>query len=137
MELRFATRDDIAELQRIRGAVRENRLVSTVIGVDDYVRYQAGTARTWVALLDGRIAGFASGDRATGNIWALFVDPIYEGLGVGRALHDAMITWLHEVTPMLWLTTERGTRAEHFYRAAGWRETAELGVELRFELART
>jgi GNAT superfamily N-acetyltransferase len=136
MELRLATRDDIAEMHRIRMAVRENRLVSTVITLDDYANHLAGESRSWVAVLDGRIAGFAVGDLARANIWALFVDPLYEGLGIGRALHDVMLAWMHETVPVVWLTTERGTRAERFYREAGWRDAGTVGVEVRLELAR-
>lgn len=43
---------------------------------------------------------------------------------------------MHEAVPVIWLTTERGTRAERFYRDAGWREAGDVGVGIRFELAR-
>jgi len=136
MELRRATADDIAEMHRIRMAVRENRLVSVIISAADYTHHLDGTSRSWVATLDGQIVGFAVGDRARANIWALFVDPLYEGLGIGRALHDHMIAWMLESVPIIWLTTERGTRAEQFYRAAGWRDAGDAGPEVRLELAR-
>jgi GNAT superfamily N-acetyltransferase len=137
MNVRLATRSDIADLQRIRGAVRENRLVSMTLSDADYVRYLRGDARTWVAVSDGQIAGFAAGDRALANVWALFVDPAHERRGAGRALHDACVEWLFEAVPSIWLTTGRGTRAERFYRAAGWHDTGTTSNgELRFELAR-
>jgi GNAT superfamily N-acetyltransferase len=137
VNLRIATRDDIAEMQRIRMAVRENQLVSIVLTAADYERHLTNSARTWVALVDGRVAGFAAGDRATANLWALFVDPPHERRGLGRALHDDCVAWLLEATPAIWLTTERGTRADRFYRAAGWRETGRtVSDEVRLELTR-
>jgi hypothetical protein len=36
----------------------------------------------------------------------------------------------------IWLTTDHSTRAEGFYRAAGWQETGRLkNGEIRFELS--
>lgn len=136
MMVRVATVADIPEMMRIRAAVRENRLVSLVIGADQYTQRLDGTSRGWVVDGDDGLAGFAYGDRANANVWALFVDPAHERRGVGRALHDAMVAWLHEAVPVIWLSTERGTRAEAFYRAAGWRETGDHHGEIRFELAR-
>lgn len=140
--IRFATSDDIPELMRIRAAVRENRLVSRVIGAEEIRQAIEHTGRGWVVEAPSsgdspRLAGFAVGNRATGNIWALFVDPPYEGHGVGRALHDAMVAWLFaEGLERLWLSTAPGTRAEAFYRRAGWTPTGltehgEMAFELR------
>ena len=78
-----------------------------------------GEGRGWVAELDGGIAGFAVADLARGNVWALFVDPDFEGRGVGRRLHDAMMEWCFASgAERVWLSTDPGTRAEAFYRAA-------------------
>ena len=81
--------------------------------------------------------GFAIGNAETGNIWALFVDPEHEGRGHGRALHDAMVEWLFaRGLAHLWLGTEPGTRAERFYRAAGWRCTGKAANgEALYELS--
>ncbi|MCE9658387.1 MAG: GNAT family N-acetyltransferase [Burkholderiales bacterium] len=68
-----------------------------------------------------RPQGFAVGNVRTGNIWALFVDPMHEGCGHGRRLHDAMIEWLFlQGKERLWLSTAPHTRAQRFYEAAGW-----------------
>ncbi|MCB1555350.1 MAG: GNAT family N-acetyltransferase [Xanthomonadales bacterium] len=146
--VRLATRDDIPELMRIRAAVRENRLVSRVIGAEEIRHEIEVSGRGWVvdAPTPARedqpgkptLGGFAIGNRDTGNIWALFVDPICEGCGIGRSLHDVMIGWLFDQgLTRLHLSTEAGTRAESFYRRAGWTETGRNAHgEIEFEMLR-
>ncbi len=122
-------------MHRVRLAVRENRLTSSVISEDSYVPEIESTGRGWVGEVDGKIVGFAVGNRTKGSIWALFIDPDYEGRGLGRRLHDTIIDWLwSQGLKQLSLTTDRGTRAQHFYEAAGWlcSEQSKDG-ELRFE----
>ena len=124
MALRIATIDDYPELHRIRMAVRENVLSDPArITREDYRAMIEERGRGWVSEEDGRIAGFAVADHAGRNVWALFVDPTFEGRGHGRALHEAMLAWFFEQSPApVWLSTEPGSRAERFYRAAGWRD---------------
>ena len=123
MNIRVASDDDIARMHRLRVNVRENRLADpAAIEPDDYRAMLNERGRGWVAELDDELAGFAIADRVGANIWALFVDPQREGRGVGRALHDVMLNWLFSTgVADAWLGTERGTRAERFYVAAGWR----------------
>jgi GNAT superfamily N-acetyltransferase len=124
--LRQARQEDIAGMHRVRLAVRENVLRSSVITEAHYLPAIKATGRGWVVEVDGRVVGFAIGNAETGNIWALFVDPEHEGRGHGRALHDAMVEWLFSRgLRHLWLGTDPGTRAERFYRAAGWRCTGK------------
>ncbi|MBN1237265.1 MAG: GNAT family N-acetyltransferase [Gammaproteobacteria bacterium] len=136
--LRQARRDDIAGMHRVRLSVAENRLIALVITESDYVAAIEQTGRGWVVEDQGEIAAFAIGNAATGNIWALFVDPAHERRGHGRRLHDTMVDWLwSQGLDRLWLTTDPGTRAESFYRAAGWLEAGRAGDgSIRFELAR-
>jgi GNAT superfamily N-acetyltransferase len=135
--VRVAERRDIAAMHVVRLAVRENRLVSAVIGPADYERELEITGRGWVAEVDGVIAGFAVGNARTGNIWALFVAPEHERRGLGRALHDVMVAWLFESgLERLHLTTAPDTRAFGFYVKAGWTPVdAVVRGEQRFELA--
>jgi GNAT superfamily N-acetyltransferase len=123
-------------MHRIRLAVRENRLTSSAITAADYVPAIQETGRGWVALESGAVCGFAIGNRLDGNIWALFVEPGHEGCGHGRRLHKEMVEWLFQQgLPRLWLTTGSGTRAERFYRAAGWQFIGRLvSGEARYEL---
>ena len=124
-------------MHRIRMAVRENRLRTSVVTEEHYVPAIETLGRGWVAEVEGRIVGFAIGNGETGNIWALFVDPEHEGRGHGRALHDVMVEWLFSRgLRHLWLGTDPGTRAERFYRAAGWRHTGNAANgEALYELA--
>ncbi|MCC7142326.1 MAG: GNAT family N-acetyltransferase [Candidatus Eisenbacteria bacterium] len=136
-QIRVATRDDVPGMHRVRLAVRENRLTSAAITEDDYAPEIERTGRGWVTVQDGRVCGFAVGNRETGNVWALFVNPGDEGRGIGRQLHDVMIAWLFsEGLERLWLSTDPGTRAQRFYERAGWKfvrmlEDGEAMYELR------
>ena len=134
--IRLATKKDIPEIQRIRHAVTENKLTSRKISDADILKAITVTGRGWVAEKDNKVLGFAIGNTITGNIWALFVDPNYEGQGVGRALFKTMVRWLSkQKLDKLYLSTEPNTRAEKFYLAAGWTKGKILSNgEVRFEL---
>jgi GNAT superfamily N-acetyltransferase len=134
--MRQAHATDAAGMHRVRMSVVENRLTSIVLTEHDYVVALEDGSRGWVVEEEGKIVGFAVGNAKTGNIWALFVEPGHEGKGYGRQLHDTMVAWLWtQGSSQLWLTTERDTRAERFYREAGWTCTDTVkGGELRFEL---
>ena len=136
--VRQATASDVAGMHRVRTSVLENRLVSLVLTEQDYRSAIVETGRGWVIERDGAIVGFAVGNATDGNVWALFVEPGHEGRGYGRLLHDTMVAWLWDRgLGTLWLTTARDTRAERFYRRAGWRYAgAASGSEIRFELER-
>ena len=125
-------------MHQVRMSVRENRLSTLVLSESDYVLHIESLGRGWVVDDGGAIVGFAVGNAATGNIWALFVHPDHERRGYGRLLHTAMVEWLWEQgLDTLWLTTATGTRAQRFYEASGWRPTGETSSgELRFELRR-
>jgi GNAT superfamily N-acetyltransferase len=119
--IRRATVADIPRLREIRDSVRENRLSdpSRVTLAD----YQWHVAHAPIHVWDegGVIKGMAAGDPRDGSIWALFVDPAFEGHGIGRALiaaaTNAVAAAGHRVAT---LSTEPGTRAERFYRLNGW-----------------
>lgn len=125
-------------MHRVRLAVQENRLTSSVVTEDDYLPAIETTGRGWVIEAQGLVVSFAIGTSTNGNIWALFVDPGHERQGYGRRLHDTMVEWLwsqgHET---LWLTTAPGTRAQGFYQTAGWQCIGSTrSGELKFELSR-
>ena len=124
MIIRTALPGDIEAMHRIRLAVTENRLVRTVITRNDYLDAIGQDGRGWVAETDGALHGFAIAKRNDWSIWALFVDPACEHRGIGRALHAEMHAWLKASgCAVAWLETEPGTRAEMFYRKAGWQFT--------------
>lgn len=139
MNIRLACERDIDAMHRIRMAVRENRLADPArVGIQHYLVFLRGAGRGWVAESGGRLAGFAIADRVRSGIWALFVDPAFEGRGIGRQLHDVMLDWLFSSgTERIGLDTDPGTRAESFYRAAGWRFIRRKpDGELHFEYSR-
>ncbi len=133
--LRCATDADVPAMHRVRKRVRENRLSDhTRITEASYLPYiVAGSA--WVAETDDGIAGFAAIDPQARRVWALFVDPGFEGVGIGRALHTRMLDWARESgLKELTLSTQQSSRAVGFYSRSGWtqRSVTEEG-EVSFQ----
>jgi len=66
----------------------------------------------------------------------LFVHPEFEKQGIGKKLHDMMLGWYFDQTKeTVWLGTAPNTRAEKFYRKAGWKEVGTHGKgEIKFEM---
>jgi GNAT superfamily N-acetyltransferase len=82
----------------------------------------------------GGSSAFPAADPRNGNIFALFVEEAYEGRGIGRALFERACEVLIDARcPRMWLTTWPGTRAEGFYRKAGWQVTGADDGNLVFE----
>jgi GNAT superfamily N-acetyltransferase len=137
MRLRPATIEDIPAMHVVRVSVSENQLSDpNRVTAEDYRRMLQESGCGWVYESGGAVVGFGIVDLSERNIWALFVAPQHEGKGIGSALLKAMVTCGFEagVGP-LWLTTSPGTRAEGFYRKAGWQAAGITDTgELRFEL---
>lgn len=137
MTIREANITDIKALHEIRMAVKENVLNNpALVTPHDYQRYLTTEGKGWLIEAGDRVAGFAIVDMPNRNVWALFVHPHFEGLGVGKALMEALLEWYFTQTNKpLWLSTGPGTRAEEFYRRTGWIETGiTKGGETRFEM---
>jgi GNAT superfamily N-acetyltransferase len=132
--IRRATRDDVPRIMEIRAGVRENRLRDpSRVTVED-VCWFVDNPGIFVWIEDGKIVGFSAGDPRNGNIYALFVEQPYEGRGIARALFERACNILIEAgCPRMWLTTWPGTRAERFYRKAGWYVTGTSDGNLVFE----
>ena len=137
MHIRRARSFDIVRMHAVRTAVHENRLSDpNRITAEDYraLLYERGCG--WVCEEGGEIVAFGVADAVRRNVWALFVSPGFERRGMGRALLAEMTRWLFaRGTEPIWLTTAPGTRAEGFYRTAGWRQRGDaVDGELHFEL---
>ena len=137
MIFREAKSKDIRQIQIVRNSVKENMLSNPALVTDtDVEEYINRRGRGWVCEINDQIAGFAIVDLQARNIWALFILPYHEGKGIGKQLHDKMLNWYFAQTDQtVWLSTSPGTRAEKFYRNAGWNEVGVHGKgELKFEL---
>ena len=133
--IRTATDADIVRIVEIRGAVRENRLrdPSRVTLAD--IQWFIANPGIFVWEEAGDIVGFSAADPRDGNIWALFMDAAFEGRGIARKLFERACAVLEAAgCARMWLTTTPGTRAEKFYRKAGWTVTGTEGDQLVFEL---
>jgi len=135
---REATYNDIPHMTRIRLAVTENVLRDpTRITPQMYVDFLEKDGRGWVALVDGDLVAFSYANRIDGSIWALFVDPRFEGQGLGKQLLSLATDWLFS----LWfrqvtLSTGTHTRAAQFYTRLGWRLASSSAGDSVFVLGR-
>jgi len=137
MIFREALITDIPQIQIVRNAVKENTLSDPALVTDkDVEDYITRRGKGWVCETDDSIVGFAIADLRDDNIWALFIQPGHEGKGIGKKLHDDMLNWYFDQNKdSVWLGTAPGTRAEAFYRKAGWKETGIHGKgEIKFEM---
>jgi ribosomal protein S18 acetylase RimI-like enzyme len=138
MLVREAGPEDISQIQVVRNAVKENQLSDPALVPDkDVEDYICRRGKGWVCEIDKTIVGFSIVSVVDKNVWALFIQPGYERMGIGRILHDEMMNWYFSQTnETIWLSTAPGTRAESFYRRAGWVETGIHGKgEVKFEMS--
>jgi len=139
MNIRVAEMKDIPQIQVVRNLVKENRLSDPALVPDSDVQdYITRRGRGWVCEINGQIVGFAIADLVDNNIWALFIHPDFEKIGIGKRLHDEMMNWYFSQTDKtVWLGTSPKTRAEFFYRKKGWKETGIHGKgEIKFEMTK-
>jgi GNAT superfamily N-acetyltransferase len=140
MIYREAKIEDIGQIQIVRNSVKENILSNPDLVTDkDCENFLTVRGKGWVCEVDNQIIGFAIADLKDNNIWALFLKPEFEKQGIGRRLHTIMLDWYFTQTKKnVWLGTAFNTRAEHFYRQAGWTEVGTHGAkEIKFEMTHT
>ncbi|MHC4597485.1 MAG: GNAT family N-acetyltransferase [Planctomycetota bacterium] len=134
MEIREIQERDVAGLFAVRVATRENvlsreQLADLGITEESVSSMIRTTHRGWLYEVEGRIVGFAMGDREKGEMWVIAVLPDYEGRGIGASLLNRVEDWLWaEGWTSIWLTTDVDTslRAYGFYRRHHW---ADHGIE--------
>lgn len=137
MIFREATIQDLSQIQILRNSVKENRLSNPALVSDkDCEDDSTIRGKGWVCEIDGCVVGFSIADIRGYNVWALFVHPEYEGKGIGKKLHNLMLDWyFNQTQKTVWLSTARGTRAEEFYKGAGWQVVGMHGKgEIKFEM---
>jgi len=137
MIFREATITDIPQIQIVRNSVKENQLSNPALVSDkDCEEFITIRGKGWVCEVDNKIVGFSVADLKENNIWALFIHPEYEGMGIGKRLHQLMLNWYFGQTQKtVWLGTAPNTRAEEFYKKAGWNVVGTHGKgETKFEM---
>lgn len=131
MIIRVADDTDIPDMFRVRISVNENKatmadLAKYGITPKSLTEMLSGKGRGWVAEIDGVTRAFTMADAANATIFALFVEPGFEGQNLGRTLMNEAEKWLTEMgCQQIWLETDSNTlvRAYGFYRHTGWTES--------------
>lgn len=118
------TEQHLKDLYEIRFSVHENPLRSHQIqylqreqALED-IRQGGG----WICKKENEYAGYAFGIFIPEPlVGGLFVKPEYHHKGIGSQLLSLVTQWFFEQgTTEISLTTDAGSKAEHFYRKRGW-----------------
>lgn len=127
---------DILQMEIVRSSVKENKLSNpNLVTEKDYEEFIMIKGKRWVCETNKQIVGFAIADLMSNNIWALFIHPEFERQGIGQELHKIMLDWYFRYTKnKVWLGTAPNTRAEGFYKKAGWVEAGTNGREIKLEM---
>ncbi len=143
--VRKARAEDVEAIFDIRTSVVENHLSREQladIGITPETLSEMLAADTgiWIAEVDGKPAAFSSVDDEDGSVFALFVSPRFEGLGLGRLLLQEAETALFRNHETIWLETDGrdGIRANGFYKKHGWIHVDTMANgDVRYEKRRT
>ena len=135
--IRKATRTDLLRIFEIRAAVKENKLSDPRRVTVEMCEWFIDHAAFWLWEEDGVVQGFSAADPRDGTIFALFMDPAFEGRGVGQVLLPLACKTLRDAGHRVaHLDTEATTRAERFYQRNGWQEVGrKLDGQIVFEKA--
>ncbi len=129
MQYRVIEEKDISALFQVRISTRENKMTidqlsQLGITIDSTREALLDNVKGWLCAISGKIVGFASGDKDTGEMLVIALLPEYEGLGIGKHLLTPVQDWLFaQGHQELWLTTSPvpNTRSYGFYRKLGWK----------------
>jgi len=140
MLFREAKIEDIKQIQIVRNSVKENTLSNPDLVTDkDCEEFLTVRGKGWVCEINMQIVGFAIADLKENNIWALFLNPEFEGRGIGKKLQKIMLDWYFSTgKENVWLGTSPNTRAEKFYLKSGWTKNGMHGKnEVKFEMSKS
>ena len=129
---------DTEQMQIVRNAVKENVLSDPSLVPDEaYADFLNERGRGWLCEIENKVAGFCIVDLQQNNVWALFVHPEKEGMGIAKKLQQFMLAWYFSKTKKtLWLGTAPGTRAQRFYISTGWLPAGTVNKgEVKFEMS--
>lgn len=137
LNFREASADDITQIQIIRNSVKENILSNPDLVTDEHcLEFITNRGKGWVCEIENLVVGFSIVDLKERNVWALFLNPNYENIGIGKQLQKIMLDWyFNQTSETIWLGTDPNTRAEYFYKKSGWTEIGTHGNgEIKFEM---
>lgn len=142
--IRAATAEDVDTLCVIRTSVVQNHLSleqMADLGITPQVLVDTlNTAPcAWIAEVDGQAVGFSMIDLAEGEVFAMFVLPTHENLGLGRRLMAVAEAALFERHERVYLVTDgrEQVRANGFYQRLGWSIAGRVdGDDVRYEKGR-
>ncbi|KWV85902.1 MULTISPECIES: GNAT family N-acetyltransferase [Pseudomonas] len=142
--IRTATPDDVDTLCAIRTSVVQNHLsLEQMAGLGITPQVLSDTLRAapcgWIAEVDGQAAGFSMVDLDEGEVFAMFVLPSHEKLGLGCQLMAVAEAALFEHHDTLYLVTDGRDeiRANGFYQRLGWSVVGPVdGDDVRYEKSR-
>lgn len=131
MILRTIEPADAPALIELRGRTRENALSAETLAqmgitAESVAARLRSTHRGWLCEVDRCLAGFAMGDRQSGELWVIAVAPEFEGRGIGSQLLAAVERWLWSCgweALWLWTDVDESRRAYSFYLRHGWVKT--------------
>jgi hypothetical protein len=87
LNFREATADDITQIQILRNSVKENVLSNPDLVTNEHcLEFITNRGKGWVCESDNIIVGFSIVDLKERNVWALFLNPNYERIGIGKQL---------------------------------------------------
>ncbi len=142
--IRAATQDDVEILFTLRTSVVQNHLsVEQMADLGITPQVLADSIRqapcVWIAEVNDQPAAFSMIDLAAGEVFAMFVSPAYENLGLGRQLMAVAEAALFEHHETLFLITDGRDeiRANGFYQRLGWTVVGSVeGDDVRYEKSR-
>ncbi|AIR03223.1 GCN5 family acetyltransferase [Cedecea neteri] len=142
LTLRDAVLADIETIFTIRTSVKENHLsreemAEMGITPQTIADIIAESPCIWLVEVDDEPAGFAMAIAEEACLFAMFVLPQFEGLGLGKLLLKKAEAFLFAQQPTIWLETAANSRAASFYQRNGWLPVGEQDSEdIRFEKSR-
>lgn len=144
MLLRHAITADVEALFDVRTSVNQNHLSReqlAELGITPAALAEVinQSPCAWVVEVDGVTVGFSMVDFETGELFALFVRPEFEGRGVGRLLLQTAEASLFKSHEVIWLVTDKNddVRANRIYQHSGWYQAANVDSrDVRYEKRR-
>ncbi|QZY97484.1 GNAT family N-acetyltransferase [Pantoea dispersa] len=139
INIRTAQAADIDGMFHVRISVIENHLSREEmqrIGITENVVADLieKSCCAWVATDNEKIIGFSMILPDEGCLFAAFVLPEYEGRGIGRRLVEIAEKELFRHHEVVWLETDKQSRAAKFYIQLGWGNKIDINdTDIRLE----